>query len=537
MNATSTEQFPSEPTVVGAVSRYRAMVVVIALLVAAVSVGYTLVTPERFTASATVAVPPPPLSMELESAQHLDGQVVLMRSEEVASRATRIANGTLRSDVLGVRDFSGRDQSLMLLPPEGSQTGDFGSSIVTVSFTWATPEVAEVGANAFVQAYDEVRSAAIATESQATVAGIEKAISDARTQAQRGDLEEQRTEALVSRQIAIARRPAVDWAVQPEFPINGNSKRAGAIGLVVGALLGAAVAFLRAGRRRCFDDRLEPAAVYDTPLLGEIPAAPGDVGTANGAPDAEALLPVLADPGSDVAEGFRIAAGSLERVRATSGGRLSVTFVSTEAGVDTSAVVANTALAIADSGTPVLVVDANPTNGRVTSLLLPESGRHDGQRQVLLGQGTGTGSFRPSSLHHRVTVLPAGPSTRERVNGVQTRFDVVLIDGPAMLGLVEATELVHATHVTVVVVGSEDPVHAHLELAHRLRLIGAELVGYIYRHEPAQRRFGRLRRRLSRRPRAVSDRGLRGWAAPASGSVDPARVMDGDPYASSPARR
>jgi len=52
-------QFRFEPTVFGAVRRYRVMVVAIALLSTVVAVGYTLVMPEQFRADASLTVPPP----------------------------------------------------------------------------------------------------------------------------------------------------------------------------------------------------------------------------------------------------------------------------------------------------------------------------------------------------------------------------------------------------------------------------------------------------------------------------------------------
>jgi Mrp family chromosome partitioning ATPase len=526
MNPTGTERLESEPTVFGSVRRYPVTVALAAVLGMAVAVGGTLLTQKLYQATADVAVPRAPLSMEPDSAHYLDSQVVLMRSEEVASRAARIANGMLGGDVLVPADFSTDGGSLLLVPPEGAQPGSFGSNIVAVSFTWPSPEVAKTGANAFVRAYDELRSAAIDKQSDATVAGIDQAIADSRSAAQRKELQEQRTQALISKEVAIARRPAVDWAVEPQLPVNGSSKRAGAIGLMLGGSLGAALAFARASRRRCFDDRLEPAALYGTPLLGEIPATEKGTAGADGALGADPL-PIMADPDSAIAEGYRFVAASVERLRRASGPRLLLAFVSREAGAQTSAVVANTALAVADSGSRVLVVDANPTAGRLTSLLLPGSEEEDGLQQVLVGWRKGVDCIKPSRLHHRLSVLPAGPTTPARVTGgayssvveevldeAQTLFDVVLIDSPAMLRLAEASELVHALNVAVVVaVGSDDPMRDHRELADQLRLIDAQVVGYVYRHEPSRRPFGQQLRRLSELLRAVSDRRRRTLAA------------------------
>jgi capsular polysaccharide biosynthesis protein len=257
------------------VRRYWIMVAVIAVLTAGSAVGYTLVVPEVYLAQATVTVPQTSLSEEEASDQYLDSQVLLLKSQEVADRAARIANATLNQKVLSARDFSGEGKSLEIKAPEGASPGSYGASIVTVSFTWPSSRVAQVGANAVLQAFDDVRAAAITAQGEAIVAGIEKAIRDARTEGQRKDLLKQRTQTLVNQQIDLARHPTVAWAAEPQVPINGNSKRSGAIGMVMGTILGAGLAYARASRRRCFEDRFEPATIYDAPLIGEIPAQRG----------------------------------------------------------------------------------------------------------------------------------------------------------------------------------------------------------------------------------------------------------------------
>ena len=261
-----------EPTVVGAVRRYWLMVGVIALLTTASAVGYTLVVPEVYRADATATVPQTLLSQEEASDQYLDSQVLLLQSQEVADRAARIANAALNENVLSPRDFSGEGKFLEIKAPEGASPGSYGASIVAVSFTWPSARVAQIGTNAVLQAFDDVRAAAIKAQGEAIVAGIEKAIDDARTEGQRKDLLKQRTQTLVNQQIDLARHPTVAWAAEPQVPINGNSQRSGAIGLVIGTVLGAGLAYARASRRRCLDDRLEPAAIYEAPLIGEIPA-------------------------------------------------------------------------------------------------------------------------------------------------------------------------------------------------------------------------------------------------------------------------
>jgi Mrp family chromosome partitioning ATPase/capsular polysaccharide biosynthesis protein len=579
MKATSIEDGRFEPTVVGAVRRYRIMVLVIAALTAASAVGYTLVVPEVYLAQATVTVPQTSLSEEEASDQYLDSQVLLLKSQEVADRAARIANATLNQNVLSARDLSGEGKSLEIKAPEGASPGSYGASIVTVSFTWPSSRVAQVGANAVLQAFDDVRAAAITAQGEAIVAGIEKAIHDARTEGQRKVLLNQRTQALVNQQIDLARHPTVAWAAEPQVPINGNSKRSGAIGLVIGTILGAGLAYARASRRRCFEDRFEPATIYDAPLIGEIPArragrspsladvdekaanritrqmatflakvpvfaigfavvyfaVPGEawpleangrnllLGTCFGLTllfvgirvvqgarknwtAAADLLPMAANPQSPVAEAFRFTAGSVERIRAMHSNRLIVAFVSTETGAARSSVVANVALAVAESGTSVLAVDADSAHGGLTALLLPGSPPADGFEQVLAGQRPVSDCIRPSPLNQGLSVLGSGPAPTKRTTGAahskavkkmiaqaRASFDLVLIDSPALLRVADAAELVDNSDAAIVVLGPDEPVRDHITMAERLDLVKSKVVGYIYRRA---RRGPRLARHL-----------------------------------------
>ena len=184
MKATGIEQDRFEPTVFGAMRRYRTMVLLIAVLTAAAAVGYSLVQPELYRAYATVTVPQSSLDQDESRDQYFDSQVLLLQSQEVADRAARIANAALNENVLSMRDFAGEGKSLEITPPEQATPGSFGSSIVALTFTRPDARVARAGVNAALQAFDDARSAATAAQGAADVAAVERAINDARTAGQ-----------------------------------------------------------------------------------------------------------------------------------------------------------------------------------------------------------------------------------------------------------------------------------------------------------------------------------------------------------------
>jgi Mrp family chromosome partitioning ATPase len=491
MSSSSTDQFRFEPTLFSAVRRYPAVVIAVMLVGAAFGVAYSLVVPEQYRASAGMTVPQPVSGQQDSNDEYLDSQVLLLQSEDVAKRATITANRAIGANLLSEDDFVGDRKSVEITPPDKASPGTYGASTITISFTWTDPRIAQIGANAVAQAFDEARSADITAQSQAAIAGIERAIADAQNQNQRADLIGQRTTAAVDREIDLARHPMISPAVLPELPTNGNTKQAAALGLLVGLVLGALLAFFRAGRRAGLDDRLDPVAVYGVPLIGTIPT-PGAEHRGRIAASGNAdSLPMSNKADSEAAESYRFVAGALERIRASRISRQSVVFISPQTGANTSVVVANVALALADGGLRVLVVDADPAGG-LTGLLRDDTGA-DGFEQVLAGERRAADCIRPSKLNPSVSVLGAGSPTARRTTGTAytkivgpllaelgDSYDIVLIDSPALLRMADSPALVVAADAAVVVVGAHELVRDHREMADRLDLIGTDLLGYVY---------------------------------------------------------
>jgi Mrp family chromosome partitioning ATPase/capsular polysaccharide biosynthesis protein len=496
----------SEPTVFSAVRRYRIMVLAVAVLATAAAVGYTLVGGPTYSASASLTVALPASQQSQNSAQYLDSEVLLLESQDVARRAADIANGSLGSDRLAAGNFYGNGKSVLITPPEAAAEGVYGASIITISFTAPSARVAQAGANAVVTAYEDARSAAIKAQANAAVAGIDQAMATSNG-AQSAVLQSQRTQTIANEQTDLANQPTVAWAVEPASPVGMGWKRAAIVGLVIGLVIGAVLAYARASFRRRFAHRRDPAALYGVPLIGEIPAFEAEKTSRSNGAHAGGLLPMAADPQSAVAEAFRFTAGSVERIRAERGPRLSLVFVSPLAGAGKSMVIANLALAIAEGGTRVLAVDAAAGDGDLTARLLPGTSTDDGLEQVLAGQQPLANCVQSSPLNNMVAVLGSAPAPQRRVTGAarskatsavlalaKQNFDVVLIDSPALLQVADATELVNASDAAIIVLGPNDLIQDHLEMLDRLRLIGSNVVGYICNRAPMPAHLTRYRR-------------------------------------------
>jgi Mrp family chromosome partitioning ATPase len=542
--AASVQPSRFEPTVIGAMRRYRIMVLAIVVGVTAAAIGYSLMQPKTYSAKASLTAPPPASQQgQVDPGQYLDSQVLLLQSQSVAQRAARIADRALGSNRFTASDFAGPGGSLTIIPPTAATPGAYGASIIGISFAGPSVSIAQVGLNAVLQAYGEAVSATARAQSAATVADIDRAINrinrqlaslnqqlaagatsvnpggpsqnDLRSKRQlllnqRGSLLTQRARALVTEQTPLIQQPTI--SAESAGQASGSKVRVAAIGFIIGLILSGALAYARASRRRGIADRQDPAELYGVPLLGEIPAfAAGKTWRSNGASGKG--LPMTGDPHSAAAEAFRFAAGSVERVRGSRGLPLSLVFISPFANSGKSTVVANLALAIAEGGTRVLVVDGDAAGGELTARLLPGTPTVDGFEQLLAGGGALADYVQPSPLNSAVAILGSGPLGPSRVTGAarsnavrallaeaKASFDVVLIDTPAFLQVADATELAEASDAAIIVLSPNELIRDHLEMVERLKLIGSQVVGYIYDRAPTRHHLAPYRRNGSPAP-------------------------------------
>lgn len=493
------EPFRFEPTVFGAVRRYRRLVLAIALGVAAAAVGYSLVQAKVYQASANVTVPLPVSSpvAQADPGQYLDNQVLVLQSQGVARRAAQIADRQLGSNRLDAAAFfTGRGGSLTVSPPATVSPGGYGASIVAVSFKGSSVQVTQVGLNALLQAFREAVSGDVEAQANATIAGIDKAIRQTSSLSEQTALVNQRTQTVVNEQTDLARAPTA--AILPTTLANGQWARNGVIGLLVGIVLGAALAFWLAHRRRDIAGLQDPAAIYGVPMIAETAAFKANKTRRSKEIPGGGRLPMAGEPDSAVAESFRFAAGAVERACA-SRVRVSLAFVSPLAGAGKSTVVANLALAMAEGGTRLLVVDADAASDGLTAMLLPGVSLAEGFEHVLDGRRPLSECIRPSPLNHAIAVLGSRPPAPRYVTGAarsraaaallaeaKSRFELVLIDTPALLQVADAAELVSAADTAIIVVNPDDRIADHLEMADRLKPLMSSVAGYLYNRAPAR---------------------------------------------------
>lgn len=271
--------------------------------------------------------------------------------------------------------------------------------------------------------------------------------------------------------------------VQPSAP---NTKINLALGLLIGFGIGAAFALLRTTFDTLLRGEHELREVTDAPLLGRITFDP----------DA-AKKPLLTQTGaqSPRAEAFRQLRTNLQFAHAT-GSRKSVLVTSSVPGEGKSTTATNLALAIAQSGQSVCLVDADLRRPMVDSYLGLE--RHAGLTTALIGEADVNDLLQPWG-EDNFFVLTSGaipPNPSELLGSdemgvllerLEATFDVVILDAPPLLPVTDAAVLSQHVGGVVVVVGSQKTSRPELEKSlAALELVGAQVLGIVLNRIPTK---------------------------------------------------
>ncbi|HWM34301.1 MAG TPA: polysaccharide biosynthesis tyrosine autokinase, partial [Pseudolysinimonas sp.] len=297
----------------------------------------------------------------------------------------------------------------------------------------------------------------------------------------------------ITQPIAPVRIVNIEEAVLPTQPLPSNS---GLI-LIVGGVLGLTAGLVAASLREVLDTRVrgpkDVEAIAPIPVIGEIPAD-RTVKTA----------PIVARPGSGtrIAEAFRALRAHLDHVR-TRDGRNSFVVTAAGHGQGATTVTANLAVAVANTATSVVVVDADLRSSALSRMF----GIHGapGLTEVLSARTPLDAALR-SGIAGGVTVLPSGarPSNpgellasagmRDLLAELRRRYDVVLVDTPPIVAVTDAAVLGSLDCATVLVLAPGSTTRQRLEDAlGRLAAGGSTARGIVLNAAP--RRPGRGARR------------------------------------------
>ncbi|MFV9426233.1 polysaccharide biosynthesis tyrosine autokinase [Microbacterium sp. S1037] len=261
------------------------------------------------------------------------------------------------------------------------------------------------------------------------------------------------------------------------------------LNLTLGTLIGLAVGLGTAALRSRLDNRVR------TPRDAEqITGAPGIGAIAFDTKAKDRPLIVHADPLSPRAESFRALRTNLQFL--DMGGRSSFVVTSSVPSEGKSTTTINLAIALADAGKRVALLDTDLRKPKVAEYLSIEGGA--GLTDVLIGRAKINEVMLPwggRSLY----VLPAGkvpPNPSELLGSrqmgtllemLERDFDVVLCDAPPLLPVTDAAILARATSGALMIVSAGRTSRHQLTLAtEALNTVGAKLAGFVMSMVPTR---------------------------------------------------
>ncbi|WP_374977081.1 polysaccharide biosynthesis tyrosine autokinase [Microbacterium trichothecenolyticum] len=239
-------------------------------------------------------------------------------------------------------------------------------------------------------------------------------------------------------------------ALPPLKPSSPNVPLNLALGALVGLALGIGVAVLRAVLDTRIRTPRDVEQVTDRPLLGAIAFDPKAK---------ERPLIVHADPLSPRAESFRAMRTNLQFLDTDGHASYVITSSVPSEGKSTSTI--NLAIALADAGKRVALLDTDLRKPKVAEYLGIEGGA--GLTDVLIGRARLADVMLPWG-NRSLYVLPAGKippnpsellgskSMHQLLEALERDFDVVLCDAPPLLPVTDAAILANATSGAILVV-------------------------------------------------------------------------------------
>lgn len=285
---------------------------------------------------------------------------------------------------------------------------------------------------------------------------------------------------------ATVRVSIVREATVPGSPVSPNIPLLLALGGLVGLALGVAVAVLREVLDTRIRNERDLEAVTDAAVIGGIAYDPATT---------EHPLIVHDSPRSPRAESFRTLRTNLQFLDLDAGAR-SFVVTSSVPGEGKSTTSANLAIALADSGARVVVIEGDLRRPKLSQYMGIEGAV--GITDVLVGQAE-LGDVLQRWGRRELYVLPAGtipPNPSELLGSqamakllrkLEDEYDVVLIDAPPLLPVTDGALVSKLTRGALLVVGAKRVHRGEVEGAiQSLEAVGARLAGVVMTMMPTK---------------------------------------------------
>lgn len=489
----------------------RWTVVIAALLIAALSAGFVLLKPKVYYAQAKVAVTP----LINVAISPVPGSTANTLEPDMLTEAEVAKSVDIATEV---RDSLGLSQSPETLVQSVSVTVVRDTTVMTVGFTSSDPQVASDVANAFAKTYLSQRHDAVAEQVSQAITPLQASLQQKRDQylrlqqeisatknpAQAAALRQEATtlnlsienlqtkiDDLESQGNVTQGGTVIQAAVTPAVPIGPNLPLAIALGLIVGAILGAALAIVRGLRDNKVGGRDELAQHLGAPVMAVIPRIEGW----DHAEKAE--LVTREEPGAPASEAYRTLATNVRFFRSQQPLRVLVV-TSAMPSEGKSATAANLAVVLAETGLRTVLVDADLRRPRASRFI--GVSERAGLREALEGardlvdviQATDTENLwivGAGAVPADPVSLLAGPNADAVFEGLRRVADIVVCDAPPVLPVADASVLAEESDAVLFVHDPSISNRTALEDAVRqLRTAGGAIIGGVYNNVSAAQR-------------------------------------------------
>jgi capsular exopolysaccharide synthesis family protein len=281
----------------------------------------------------------------------------------------------------------------------------------------------------------------------------------------------------------------------PVAPIRPTPKRNAILGLLVGLILGVALAFLVDQ----VDDSIRNKEDLERlagglPVIGLIPKVPGWKNRA------EPLLVSHSEPSSPAAEAYRTLRTSIQFFGVDRKMR-TILVTSPTAGDGKSTTISNLAVVLARAGQRVAIVSCDLRRPRVHEFFGVSNAI--GFTSVLVGSVPLSTALQPVACDERIRIVPSGPlppnpsellssqRASEIITALEGQCDAVLIDCPPVLPVTDAAVLSARVDGVLVVATAGSTTGKQISRAvELLRQVDAPIVGVVLNGAPADEAYG-----------------------------------------------
>jgi capsular exopolysaccharide synthesis family protein len=491
----------------------RWVVVITAVVLAFASATFVLLKPNVYVSSSKVVVQP---LINLATAD-LSGSTATQLQPDMGTESEIVKSASVAQDVKSKLNLPQSPQTLLKHLTVGVVRD---TTVMVLSFKDPDPQVAAQVAQAFAVSYIAQRNQTVQNSVDAAKAPLEAAIVSATTDLKTIQAELARTPASQTAKVDLLKFQQstkestilaltskvtelestgsssqggviVQDAAVPGAPTGPNLVLAAILGLVVGTILGCAIAIVSGLRENKVGGRDELAHHLSAPVMAVIPRVDGW----DRAETAE--LVTREEPGAPASEAYRTLATNIRFLRSQQPLRILVV-TSAMPGEGKSATASNLAVVLAETGLRTVLVDADLRRPRASRFI----GVNDraGLREALDGtrdlvdviQATDTENLwivGAGVIPQDPVSLLAGPNADAVFEGLRRVADIVVCDAPPVLPVADASVLAEESDAVLFVHDPSISNRTALEDAVRqLKTAGGTIIGGVYNNVSAAQR-------------------------------------------------